>query len=366
MSIEIRRAQRRRARLRMALVGPTGSGKTYSALQLAFGIGQKVGVIDTENNSADLYAHLGNYDVIELGKPFTVPRYREAIQAFEAAKYDVIIIDSLSHAWAGEGGLLDKQGQLENSGKFRNSFASWREITPEQNKLIAELLQSPTHIIATMRTKTEYVIDKDDRGKSVPRKIGLSPVQRDGVEYEFTLVMDINAEHYASASKDRTGLFDGWSDRISAATGTKLLGWLEDGDAEVVVKDSAADGASSEPGQQTRTSSRGVESPAASSAKPKATTAQLRSFRESVAKKFNLDDDAAAIKASSYMAKLEPPVTQSKHLTVVDLQKMMTAMLEETVEEPDLALTAEELQEERERQASFDVAQAAKGDNSPG
>jgi hypothetical protein len=225
----IRKAERRKSKLRLALVGPTGSGKTYSALQLAFGLGTKVGLIDTEHGSGDLYADLGNYDVITLEPPFSVQKYRDAIRAFEEAGYDTIIVDSLSHAWSGEGGLLDKQGQLENSGKYRNSFATWREITPEHNRLVEQMLGSPAHIVATMRSKMEYVVEKDDRGKNTVRKVGLAPIQRDGVSYEFTVVMDIAENHTASASKDRTTLFDGWCDRISAATGRTLRHWLDSG-----------------------------------------------------------------------------------------------------------------------------------------
>jgi AAA domain len=229
----IRKAERRKSKLRLALVGPTGSGKTFSALQLAFGLGTRIGMIDTEHGSGDLYADLGDYDVITLEPPYTVAKYRDAIRAFEEAGYDTIIVDSLSHAWSGEGGLLDKQGQLENSGKYRNSFATWREITPEHNKLVEQMLGSPAHIVATMRTKTEYVVERDDRGKNSVRKIGLSPVQRDGVEYEFTLVMDVAENHHARASKDRTSLFDGWSDRIGPQTGRMLRDWLDKGSEPV-------------------------------------------------------------------------------------------------------------------------------------
>jgi hypothetical protein len=231
----IRKAERKKSKLRLALVGATGSGKTYSALQLAFGLGSKVGLIDTEHGSGDLYADLGDYDVITLEPPYTVAKYRDAIRAFEEAGHDTIIVDSLSHAWSGEGGLLDKQGQLEASGKYRNSFATWREITPEHNKLVEQMLGSPAHVIATMRTKTEYVVEKDDRGKNSVRRLGLSPVQRDGVEYEFTVVMDMSENHTACASKDRTSLFDGWCDRISAATGRTLRQWLDSG-TEVPVR----------------------------------------------------------------------------------------------------------------------------------
>lgn len=228
MALQIRKATRRKAKLRLALIGPSGSGKTMSALKLAFGIGGKIGVIDTENGSADLYANLGEYDVITLEKPYTVSKYREAIAAFEGAGYDTIIVDSLSHAWAGAGGLLDKQGQIANR-PGTNSYAAWREVTPDHNALVEALLSSRCHIIVTMRVKTEYVLETNDRGKQVPRKVGLAPVQRDGVEYEFTVVMDIDIDHKAAASKDRTTLFDGWRDTITEGTGRQLLQWLESG-----------------------------------------------------------------------------------------------------------------------------------------
>ena len=229
MALQIHKAQRRKAKLRLALLGPTGSGKTMSALYLAFGIGGKVGVIDTENGSADLYADEGDYDVITLEKPYTVASYRAAIQTFEDAGYDVIIIDSLSHAWAGSGGLLDKHGQLAK--RTNDSFGAWREVTPDHNAFVEAMLTSPAHIIATMRVKTEYVLEKNAAGKNAPRKVGLQPVQRDGLEYEFTVVMDVDAEHKASASKDRTKLFAGWYEEITPRTGKKLLEWLESGEA---------------------------------------------------------------------------------------------------------------------------------------
>jgi hypothetical protein len=202
-----------------------------SALKLAFGIGGKVGIIDTENGSADLYASLGDYDVITLEKPYTVGKYREAITTFENGGYDTIIVDSLSHAWAGAGGLLDKQGQIANR-PGTNSYAAWREVTPDHNALVEALLSSRCHIIVTMRVKTEYVLETNERGKQVPRKVGLAPVQRDGVEYEFTVVMDIDIDHKAAASKDRTTLFDGWRDTITEGTGRQLLQWLESGTDE--------------------------------------------------------------------------------------------------------------------------------------
>jgi hypothetical protein len=238
MALQIRKATRRKAKLRLALLGPSGSGKTMSALRLAFGIGGKVGVIDTENGSADLYAEIGDYDVITLDKPYTVGKYREAIAAFEDAGYATIIVDSLSHAWSGAGGLLDKQGQLA-SRPGANSYAAWREITPEHNALVEALLSSPCHVITTMRVKQEYVLEENERGKKVPRKVGLQPVQRDGMEYEFTCVMDVDIDHKATATKDRTTLFADWRDTITEATGRLLQGWLDSGAEPFNVADQA-------------------------------------------------------------------------------------------------------------------------------
>jgi hypothetical protein len=238
MALQIRKATRRKAKLRLALLGPSGSGKTMSALRLAFGIGGKVGVIDTENGSADLYAEIGDYDVITLERPYTVGKYREAIAAFEDAGYTTIIVDSLSHAWSGAGGLLDKQGQLA-ARPGANSYAAWREITPEHNALVESLLSSPAHIITTMRVKQEYVLEENERGKKVPRKVGLQPVQRDGMEYEFTCVMDVDIDHKATATKDRTTLFADWRDTITEATGRLLQGWLDSGAEPFNVADQA-------------------------------------------------------------------------------------------------------------------------------
>lgn len=227
--MQIRKAERKKAKLRLGIAAPSGAGKTYSALLLAFGLGGKVGLIDTEHGSGDLYAHLGDYDVISIEAPYTVAKYTQAIKAFEEAGYSTIIIDSLSHAWAGDGGLLDKQGKMADRGT--NSFAAWRTITPEHNALVDAMLQSPAHIIATMRAKQEYVLEVNDKGKQTPKKVGMAPVQREGMEYEFTVMLDVDMNHVASASKDRTSLFDGRFFKITPDTGKELLAWLETGTA---------------------------------------------------------------------------------------------------------------------------------------
>lgn len=236
MTMQIRKAERRKAKLRLGIVGASGSGKTYTALLLALGLGGKIGLIDTENGSGELYADLGGYDVITLHAPYEAQKYFDAIKAFENAKYDVIIIDSLTHAWAGEGGLLEKQGTLESSGRYKNSFATWRDITPLHNKLIEAMLKSPSHIIGTMRSKQEYVLEKDDKGRSVPRKVGMAPVQREGMDYEFTVVFDLSDTHYAKASKDRTSMFDNKLFVPSVETGKQLAAWLNSGAEALPVK----------------------------------------------------------------------------------------------------------------------------------
>jgi hypothetical protein len=227
---EIHRATKRRAKLRLGMSGPAGSGKTYSALLIAGGLGGRIGMIDTEHGSGDLYADLlpEGYDVLQLTPPYSPARYIEAIHALEDAGVQTIIIDSLSHAWTGEGGSLDRQGKIAD--KSGNSWQAWRQVTPEHNALVEALLQSRCHIIATMRAKTEYVQEKDDRtGKSVVRKIGLAPVMRDGIEYEFTTFFELDVNHMAFAGKDRTRLFDGTIFKPDMETGHQLLGWLDSG-----------------------------------------------------------------------------------------------------------------------------------------
>jgi hypothetical protein len=230
--MEIRRAERKKAKLRLGIAAPSGAGKTYSALLLAFGLGGKIGLIDTEHGSGDLYAHLGEYDVISIEAPYTTQKYIQAITAFEQAGYSTVIIDSLTHAWAGDGGLLDKQGKMADRGT--NSFAAWRTITPEHNALVDAMLKSPCHIIATMRSKQEYVLETNDKGKQQPKKVGLAPVQREGMEYEFTVMLDVDMNHIANASKDRTSLFDGQYFKITSDTGDLLKQWLETGTEQPV------------------------------------------------------------------------------------------------------------------------------------
>ena len=223
------KAQRKKAKLRLGITGPAGSGKTFGALLVAFGLGGKIALIDTENGSGDLYSALGDYDIGYIKAPYTVEKYLQAIHEAENAGYDIIIIDSLSHAWSGEGGLLDQQSRITATSKSGNSYAAWRQITPMHNKLIDTMLTSPAHIIATMRSKTEYVQTENERGYKEIRKVGLAPVQREGMDYEFGVVFDLGVNHLASVSKDRTGIFDEQIFKLSQDTGKILRKWLDEG-----------------------------------------------------------------------------------------------------------------------------------------
>jgi len=228
MPVKFHRAERRKAKLRLAIAGPAGSGKTYSALLIAFGLGGRVAMIDTERGSGELYAHLGEYDVSSLEAPFVPEKYVEAIRAAEAAGYDTIIIDSLSHAWAGPGGILDIHDYVTATDKNSNSWTAWRHVTPRHNELVDAMLMSKCHIIATMRSKTAY-IQTVENNRTVIKKVGMNPIQRDGMEYEFTIFLDLDQSHVASTSKDRTELFDGQVFKITPEVGKRLLAWLEAG-----------------------------------------------------------------------------------------------------------------------------------------
>lgn len=225
------KAERKQAKLKLALTGPSGSGKTYSALLMATGIGKKIALIDTENASASLYADRFEFDTMVMKPPYTIPRYLEAIRAAIGARYDVLIIDSLSHAWAGEGGILDKKAKLD-SRVGSNSFTNWSSLTPEQEQLFSGIMNADINMICTMRSKQEYVLEQNERGKQVPRKVGMAPIQRDGAEYQFTTVFDMAMDHSASTSKDRTGLFDGQLFKPTKETGEALMKWLQSGKAE--------------------------------------------------------------------------------------------------------------------------------------
>lgn len=221
------KATRTNSKLRLAITGPAGSGKTYGALLIAQGLGGKIAMIDTENGSGNVYADLCDYDICNLSAPYDPRRYIQCIHEAEQAGYDILIIDSLSHAWNGEGGVLDIQTKETAASRSNNSFVAWGKVTPLQNHLIQCITASSCHIIATMRSKTAYSQEKNERGYTEVRKIGLAPVQRDGVEYEFGTVFDLNDRHIASVTKDRTGIFTDKVFTITPKVGEALSAWLK-------------------------------------------------------------------------------------------------------------------------------------------
>lgn len=232
--MQIKKAVRSQVKIKIAITGPTGSGKSYSALRLAFGLGKKILGIDSENGSLSLYAKFfPEFDVIDLTPPYTVEKYLQALSLGVKGGYDVILIDSITHAWAGEGGLLQIKEQLDSRPKS-NSYTNWSKLTPIQEKFIAGLLHSPVHLIATMRSKMSYEL-VDENGKKKPVKAGLAPIQRDGIEYEFTTVFDVAMNHEAQVSKDRTGLFADKFFTITEDTGKIINDWLDSAEKTEVI-----------------------------------------------------------------------------------------------------------------------------------
>jgi hypothetical protein len=244
-----KKAERKDVKVRLALAGPAGSGKTLSALRLARGLqavlGGKIALIDTERESSSLYAGdmsqskllpqgwRVEFDVLPFNPPFPPIKYVKGIKLAEQEGYTILILDSLSHAYQGEGGVLDMVDQAVAADRSKNAFAAWRKVTPEHQRLVDAILQSHCHVIATMRTKTAWEIARDEStGKTKPVKLGLAHVQREGLDYEFTTVLDLDVEtHIASASKDRTSLFDGNPMLLTEEVGKMLADWLK-GDSE--------------------------------------------------------------------------------------------------------------------------------------
>ncbi|MBC5621670.1 MULTISPECIES: AAA family ATPase [Butyricimonas] len=229
--LNLRVSSKKQAKIKLALQGCAGSGKTYSALLLAYGLCNdwtKIAVIDSENGSADLYAHLGTYNVLNLSENFTPETYIEAIKACEDAGIEVIIIDSISQCWDY---LLEYHANLQG-----NSFTNWQKVTPRINAFMQKILQSRSHVICTMRCKQDYVLNEKN-GKMVPEKVGLKAVMRDGIDYEFTIVFDINMKHQVIASKDRTALFVNKPEFIiTPTTGQAILDWCNEGVSMEMVK----------------------------------------------------------------------------------------------------------------------------------
>lgn len=318
--MQLRKAERRKAKARVALSGPAGSGKTMSALLIAYGLTgdwSKICLVDTENGSGDLYANysndkngitIGEYNVITLSAPYLPSKYIQSVKVAEEAGQEVIVVDSLTHAWAAEGGLLDQKGQIEK--RTGNGWTAWRDITPQHNQLVEALLQSKAHIICTLRAKMDHVQEKTPEGKTVIRKIGLNPIQREGMEYEFTVFFDVDQDHVASSTKDRTSLFDSTYFKPTVQTGKQLFNWLEQGVE------------APPPPQPTLAP---ASAPAASSPPPTAPLANEAQRKKlfAMCKQMNWNDDEIKRFVNENTGK-----TSSKELTQTEIQNLFV-MLEE-------------------------------------
>jgi len=249
MAFEIVRAQRSQARLRLGLTAPSGGGKTWSSLLLAKGIVEallsaglpgtiegKIGLIDTERKSSQLYSHLVPFDTIEMEAPYTVDRYLAALRQFEKAGYLVVIIDQVTHAWSGVGGILEVAEKM-SKGQGGNSFNAWATATPEYQRFVDGLLASSCHLICTMRQKTKWEMTErqnaSGRMTKTPTRIGMAPEMRAGFEYEFTTLLGLSVEgNVATNLKDRSGVFGEIGNvvgRLDESWGRRLAAWLTTG-----------------------------------------------------------------------------------------------------------------------------------------
>jgi hypothetical protein len=228
-------AIKHQAKLRLAIAGPAGSGKTYTGLLIARSLanGGKIAVVDTEHGSASKYADLFSFDVDEMDPPYHPDRFVDAIKEAAAAGYSVILLDSLTHAWNGTGGLLEIVDSFAARSNSKNTFAAWKQGTPIYNKLVDHIIQSNIHIIATMRQKQEYVLEQDERGKQKPVKVGLAPIQREGFEYEFDVVMNMDNDNQGVIVKTRCPALAGGVYRKPGKDVAEILSaWLSGAPAE--------------------------------------------------------------------------------------------------------------------------------------
>jgi hypothetical protein len=243
--MQLRKASRKKAKIRLGLSAVSGGGKTYSAILIAKGLCgdlSKVAIIDTENGSADLYAHLGEYNVLPITAPYSPERYIEAIKVCEAGGMEVIIIDSISHEWEGKGGCLELVESITQGSASKNSYTAWGKVTPRHNAFIQSMLYSTAHIITTVRRKQDYEMSKDSNGRLKVEKAGLKEITRDGWEFELTVNLQMDMMHNATASKDRTGLFMGKPEFVPGEeTGKIIAEWCEQGEEDFTVQRPGSD-----------------------------------------------------------------------------------------------------------------------------
>lgn len=326
MSFTFRKATKKQRKLRLALAGPSGSGKTYSALSIGCNLGKKVALIDTEGSpesggSAELYADYFDFDCVVLPS-YSPTTYIEAIKAACDEGYEVIIIDSLSHAWFGSEGALEQVNkEMARSGN-RNSYTAWRNVTPLHNALIQTILHSNAHVICTMRAKEKYVMEEDDRGRSKPKKIGMEAIQRDGMGFEFDMFADMDIDHNMIITKTRIGLDGDVINKPGKELAKRLLDFLSSGVAqEPVVTDQVTD--------QLGHSTDQVTDQVPEKPKPKkreVTVAELVSKIPAVLKRFNATDIDEATEMAHTLIRAEFNVATPLDVPESDADKLANFM----------------------------------------
>lgn len=230
--MQLQKATRKQSKIKLSISGPSGSGKTYSALRLAYGIcndWSRIAVLDSENYSASLYAHLGEFNVLNLTAPFTPEQYIEAIQLCEGKGIEVIIIDSITHEWNGKGGCLEIHEKETAKMRVPNSFTAWASVTPRHQAFVEAIVRSQSHVICCTRSKTEYVMSEKN-GRQVPQKMGMAPIAREGFDFEVSIHFELDQQHKAFCSKDRTGLFmHREAFLITSEVGKTITEWCDSG-----------------------------------------------------------------------------------------------------------------------------------------
>jgi len=220
-----KKAVRKGVWIKVALIGPSGSGKTLGALLLAKGIGEKTAYIDTENGRSLYYADRYDFDVMQLLPPYSPERFVDAMRDAYKTGYKTLVIDSASHEWMGKGGCLEIHDSMSG-----NSWQNWAKVTPRHQAFVDAIAQSPLHVIVCLRGKDEYVVEENAKGKSAPRKVGVGPQMRDGLEYECTLALLIDQQsHTCAVTKDNTGMFDGAMHILKEEHGQQLAEWAGNG-----------------------------------------------------------------------------------------------------------------------------------------
>lgn len=236
MTVKFAPATRSAAKARIALAGPSGSGKTYTGLSLACRLADRVAVIDTERGSASKYAGLNGWKFDTLTPDsFSPQSLTEALAVAAGEGYGCVLVDSLSHYWMGVDGMLEQVDRKTSASRSTASFSSgWKDMAPVERRMLDALVSYPGHVIATLRVKTEYVIEQNDRGKSVPRKVGLKPIQREGLEYEFDVIGDLDLDNLLTVSKTRIPMLHGATiPKPGPELAETIRDWLADGEETV-------------------------------------------------------------------------------------------------------------------------------------